>query len=191
MAKSVKRSTPSKKLPSASKTGKPKPGAVIAAVKKAITPSGKKKTDKLVLYVDSSFFFPLDSDFGYTDDFQAGRYTKRADQMLQAPILLPVGAKIFTITMYYKNTTTEPMLFIYLKKHIDHHAFSGEVEVSFESLPQGMLAPDNFLGKVVNHFENAGVIKDKYLYFLQVQSTGKTDEKIMKTVRGMRIEYQL
>jgi hypothetical protein len=44
---------------------------------------------------------------------------------------LPVGAKIITITMYYKNTSSEPMMVTYLKKHIDHHAFSGEVEVFF------------------------------------------------------------
>jgi hypothetical protein len=105
-------------------------------------------------------------------------------------LLLPVGAKIITITIYYVNTTSEQMMFIFLKKHIDHHAPSGEVEVSFELLPSGTLPPDNFLAKEVNHFENSGVIRDKYLYFLQVQATGKKDEKNLKTVTGMRIEYQ-
>jgi hypothetical protein len=149
------------------------------------------KKERIVLYVDSSFFFPGDSEQGYIDDFQGGRYTLTPNQMLQAPILLPVGARIFTITMYYKNTSKEPMMVTYLKKHIDHHAFSGEVEVSFENLPPGTLPPDNYLATVINHFENSGVIRDKYLYFLQVQGTGKIDDEQIRTVRGMRIEYQV
>ena len=93
--------------------------------------------------------------------------------------------------MYYMNTSSEPMMFIFLKKHIDHHAPSGEVEVSFENMPPGTLAPDNFLAREVNHFDNAGVIKDKYLYFIQIAATGKPDDTNIRTVRGMRIEYQV
>jgi len=181
-----------------SKKAAAKSGKKTSPGKKAVSaksiPATKKlppKTNRVVLYVDSSFFFPEDSGHGYTDDFQGGRYTLTPNQLLQAPILLPVGAKIFTITMYYKNTSTEPMMVTYLKKHINHHAFSGEVEVSFENLPPGSLPPDNYLEKVINHFENLGVIKDKYLYFLQVQGTGKIDATKIKTVRGMRIEYTL
>lgn len=188
MAKSVKKTTRKQAVP-AKKSVKVKAGSVGKLLKKSVE-EPMKKLGNTVLYVDSSFFFPGDSDQGYIDDFQRGRYTKTPNHILQAPILLPVGAKIITITMYYMNTTSEPMMFIFLKKHIDHHAPSGEVEVSFETMPPGTLAPDNFLAKEVNHFDNLGVIKDKYLYFLQVAATGKIDETKMKTVRGMRIEYQ-
>jgi hypothetical protein len=188
MAKSVKKTTTKKSAP-AGKPAKEKAGFIGKLIKKAVK-GPIKKAGNTVLYVDSSFFFPGTSDQGYVDDFQRGRYTKTPNNILQAPVLLPVGAKIITITMYYMNTTSEPMMFIFLKKHIDHHAPSGEVEVSFESMPPGTLAPDNFLEKEVNHFDNLGVIKDKYLYFIQIAATGKPDETNIRTVRGMRIEYQ-
>jgi hypothetical protein len=40
-----------------------------------------------------------------------------------------------------------------------------------------VLVPDNYLATVINHFENAGVIKDKYLYFLQVQEPEKQTQQ--------------
>lgn len=107
-----------------------------------------------------------------------------------APIALPVGATIKTITIYYKNTSKEDMQFIFLKKHIDHHCFSGEVEVSLDFLPPATLAPDNFVAKVINHFDAGGLIKDKYLYFVEITNTIKSGEEV-RTVRGMRIEYTI
>jgi len=142
-----------------------------------------------VLYVDSSFFFPIISTDGYTDDFQSGRYTLVPDRGLQAPIILPVGTTIKSITIYYKNTTDSSMFVSYLKKHIDHHCPSGEVEVSLDNCPPGSSIPDDYLEKLIDHFDAGGVILDKYLYFIQIFGTGKFDDKQWRTVRGMRIEY--
>ena len=80
------------------------------------------------------------------------------------------------------------MQVIILKKHIDHHCFSGEVEVSLDFLPPATLAPDNFVEKVINHFDAGGLIKDKYLYFIEITNTIKTAEAV-RTLRGMRLEY--
>lgn len=141
------------------------------------------------LYIDSSFFFPPDSAEGYTDDSQAGRYTTTLNGMLQAPLVLPVGATIKAITIYYKNTSTESMPIAILKKSIDHYCFSGEVEVSLDNCPPGTSVPDNYLARLIDHFDAGGLIQDKYLYFIQAYSTGKIDEAQWRTLRGIRIDY--
>ena len=145
---------------------------------------------KHVLFVDSSFFFPAISSDGYSDEGQAGRRTLTASRLLQAPLLLPVGAKMISITIYYKNTTADQMQVAILKKHIDHHAHTGEVEVSLDFCPPASFPPDNFVSKVITHFDAAGVIKDKYLYFIQVLNTTKADDTKHRFLRGIRIEYQ-
>ena len=116
---------------------------------------------------------------------------KRADQMLQARFFCLLAQRLSPSPCIIRTLPLSQCFSFILKNISTKHAFSGEVKVSFESLPQGLRSPDNLLGKVVNHFENAGLIRDKYLYFLQVQRTGKTDDKHMKMVRGMGIEYQL
>ena len=141
-----------------------------------------------VVYVDSCFFFPAASSSGYIENFQEGRNTVTPGHGLMAALPLPVGATIKTITIYYKNTSKEQMQVIILKKHIDHHCFSGEVEVSIDFLPPATLAPDDFVAKLINHFDAGGLIKDKYLYFIEITNTVKTDREV-RTVRGMRIEY--
>jgi len=121
-AKKAATKKPTTKKAAAKKTATKKPATKRASSKTlqpktlGVTPTALPvKKEKIVLYVDSCFFFPGDSEHGYLDDFQGGRYTRVANQMLQAPILLPVGAKIITITMYYKNTSSEPMMVTYLK----------------------------------------------------------------------------
>ena len=143
-----------------------------------------------VVYIDSCFFFPGAHSSGYIENFQEGRNTSTAGHGLMAALPLPVGATIKTITMYYKNTSKEDMQFIFLKKHIDHHCFSGEVEVSLDFLPPASNPPDNFVEKLINHFDAGGLIKDKYLYFIEITNTIKTAEEV-RTVRGMRVEYSI
>ncbi|MBC7904348.1 MAG: hypothetical protein H7Y27_13050 [Gemmatimonadaceae bacterium] len=150
----------------------------------------REEKPKHALYIDSSFFFPADSSDGYTDDYQSGRYTNVGDRTLQAAIPLPVGADISTLTIYYKNTSDSPMQVAFLRKSIDHHCPSGEVEVSLDSCPPGSSVPDDYLEKEINHFDLSGVIQDKYLYFLQIFNTGKIDDKQWRTLRGIRIVYQ-
>jgi hypothetical protein len=141
-----------------------------------------------VIYIDSCFFFPGASSSGYIENFQEGRNTVTRGHGLMAPIALPVGATIKTITVYYKNRSKEDMQFIFLKKHIDHHCFSGEVEVSLDFLPPATVAPDDFVAKEINHFDAGGLIKDKYLYFLEITNTVKSGEEV-RTLRGIRLEY--
>lgn len=169
---------PLKKLP-----GKKKP-ATLKASGSLLAPRPSTK----VIYVDSCFFFPGASSSGYIENFQEGRNTVTAGHGLMAAIPLPVGSVIKSITMYYKNTSKEDMQFIFLKKHIDHHCFSGEVEVSLDFLPPATLAPDDFVEKLINHFDAGGLIKDKYLYFVEITNTIKTADAV-RTVRGMRVEY--
>ena len=177
----------------------PKKSASKKATAKKLVPSKKEAVTGLfpfprlssaVIYVDSCFFFPGANGSGYIENFQEGRNTTTAGHGLMAAIPLPVGATIKTITMYYKNTSKEDMQFIFLKKHIDHHCFSGEVEVSLDFLPPATNPPDNFVEKVINHFDAGGLIKDKYLYFVEITNTIKTAEQV-RTVRGMRIEYTI
>jgi hypothetical protein len=181
---------PAKKKPAKKAVGKqPAKSAKASAPKKFPIPIIRPIRASHTVYIDSSFFFPPNSAEGYTDDSQAGRYTTMLNGMLQAPLILPVGATIKTITIYYKNTSTESMPIAILKKSIDHYCFSGEVEVSLDNCPPGTSVPDNYLSKLIDHFEGGGVIIDNYLYFIQVYSTGKMDEARWRTLRGIRIDY--
>lgn len=143
------------------------------------------------MFIDSTFFFPFESAIGYIDHFQDGRSTKIANNALLAPILLPVKSVIKSITIYYKNTTKEDMQVVVLKKHIDHHTYSGEVEVTIDSCPPGVLAPDNYLAKLIDHFDAGGLIKPNYLYYIEIGNTIRKNEATVRSVRGMRIEYTL
>ncbi len=190
--KQAKRSSATKKnirSKSASKKAPVKRSRAAAPKKAAKKVPGPVLRLRHTVYIDSSFFFPPDNTEGYIDDSQAGRYTTTLNGMLQAPVIVPVGATITALTVYYKNTSTEAIPVAFLKKSIDHYCFSGEVEVSLDNCPPGTSSPDNYLAKLINHFEGGGVILDNYLYFIQLYSTGKIDEAQWRTVRGMRIDY--
>lgn len=80
------------------------------------------------------------------------------------------------------------MMVLILKYHIDHHAYSGEVEVSLDSCPPGSLPPDDFLAKFIDHFDAGGKILDKYMYLIQITDTyqGATG---VRALRGIKIVY--
>lgn len=180
------------------KAARKAPPATTTTTRKALKATATKTT-KLepvirakgshVLYIDSRFFFPGDSSLGYIDHFQEGRQTVVAGTGLVAALPLPVNAVIKSVTVYYKNTSKEDMQFFILKKSIDHHCPSGEVEVTIDFLPPATLAPDNFVSKYIDHFDAGGLIKDKYLYFIEVYGTGKPSEKEVRLLRGIRIDY--
>lgn len=166
-------------------TAKPVKSAKSVPAKKGIlTPVFKPKSKSL--YIDSSFFFPYNGG-GYTDHLQEGRVSATGASLI-APVLLPVGAVMKTVTVFYKNNTEEEMSVWILKYHTEHHAYSGEVEVTYESCPAGVNPPDNFLQKVINHFDAGGKILDKYLYHIEIGPTIKTatEERIL---RGIKIVY--
>ncbi|MBX3241726.1 MAG: hypothetical protein KIT80_12135 [Chitinophagaceae bacterium] len=188
--KNIKKTTakPVKKTAAKSKIAQKKLIKPIKAIPaKKITDIAIKPAKRLSLYIDSCFFFPSGGS-AYTDHFQGGRVS--GNGLLQAPILLPVGSVMKTVTVYYKNNTSEDIQVLILKYHIDHHAYSGEVEVSLDSCPPGVLPPDNFLAKVIDHFDAGGRILDKYMYLIQIVGTIKnaTEER---TLRGVRIVYTL
>jgi len=189
--KQPKRSPAPKKKTTVKKAAATRPAkrAKATAPKKGLPPLRPLFKASHTLYIDSSFFFPPDNTEGYIDDSQAGRYTTTLNGMLQAPLILPVGATIKAVTIYYKNTSTESMPIAILKKSIDHYCFSGEVEVSLDNCTPGVSVPDNYLAKLIDHFEGGGAIIDRYLYFIQVYSTGKIDEAQWRTLRGIRIDY--
>lgn len=178
MANSKKKSTTKKKKASAD-----------SKKKKAVTI--QKTTLSFTQYIDSSHFFPSDSADGYAEDFQGGRYTKINNKLLQAPVLLPVGATIQSMSIYYKNTSNEPMPVAVLKKHISHYCFSGEVEVSLDNCLPGFSAPDDYLIKIIDHFDAGGEILNNYLYFIQVFNTTKIDDTQCRALRGISISYML
>lgn len=163
--------------------------AVKTASKASKTAPALRIKGTHVLYVDSRFFFPGDSSLGYIDHFQEGRQTVTPGTGLVAALPLPVNAVMKSVTVYYKNTSTEDMQFFILKKSIDHHCPSGEVEVTIDFLPPATLPPDDFVAKFIDHFDAGGLIKDKYLYFIEVYGTGKPSEKDVRLFRGIRIEY--
>ncbi len=174
-----------------------KPAPKKTTTKKAAAPKAKtlgglfpRRAGNTVIYIDSCAFFPAGSASGYIENFQEGRNTVTPGMGLMTALPLPVGSTIRSITVYYKNTSKEDMMFIFLKKHIDHHCPSGEVEVSLDILPPAALAPDNFVEKFINHFDAGGVILDKYLYFIEITNTVKSMEEV-RTLRGMRVEYSL
>jgi hypothetical protein len=149
----------------------------------------KISTTTKLIYIDSCLFFPSQSVAGYSDNFQDGRNTVLPGLSLLAPLALPVNSIIKSITVYYKNTTNEDMQCMLLKKHIDHHAYSGEVEVTIDTLPPATLAPDNYVAKLIDHFDSGGLVKDKYMYYVEIDNTGKVSETELRTLRGIRVEY--
>lgn len=186
----LKKKTPKKAVRKA-------PPARAAVAKKTTKPAAKaakpisigRKSGTHVVYVDSRAFFPADSSLGYVDHFQDGRQTNVEGTALVAALILPVNAVLKSVTVYYKNTGKRDMQFFILKKSIDHHCPSGEVEVTIDFLPPATLAPDNFVAKFIDHFDAGGLIKDKYLYFMEVYGTGKPTEEDVRLLRGARIEY--
>lgn len=161
-----------------------KSAKTVPAKKGIIIPVPKPKAKSL--YIDSSFFFPYNGG-GYTDHLQEGRVAVSGNA-LTAPILLPVGAVMKTVTIYYKNNTQDELTVWILKYHIDHHAYSGEVEVTYEGCPGGVNPPDNFLQKVIDHFDAGGKILDKYMYHIEIGPTVKTATE-ERMLRGIRIVY--
>lgn len=156
----------------------------VSSTKKVIKITKRKRSK--VLYIDACFFFPPNNGV-YEDHHQDGRVS--VDGQLIAPILLPVGSVMKEVTIYYKNNTSEELTVWIVKHHIDHHAYSGEVEVTYEACLPGTLAPDNFLHKVIDHFDAGGAILDKYMYRIEIGTTMKsgTQERML---RGIRIKYK-
>lgn len=174
------------KLANIEKGGKKKNTAKAVPLKKEILiPALRPKAKSL--YIDYSFFFPYNNG-GYTDSFQEGRVAVAGGGPLVAPVLLPVGSVMKTVTIYYKNNTQQEISVWILKHHIDHHAYSGEVEVSYEACPGGVNPPDNFLTQVINHFDAGGKILDKYMYHIEIGETIKTATE-ERMLRGIRIVY--
>jgi len=136
----------------------------------------------------NSLFFPLNSADGYSDDYQGGRYTSSGDGTLQAPIVLPVGAKINTITVYYKNTTEDEIQVNFVRKNTEHWASTEEFLISYEGLPPAGVAPDFFSSVIINHFGD-NKIKEKYLYYIMISMVGKVSDTEIRTIRGLRIDY--
>lgn len=185
------------KKKSAKKAAKKASPPKAAAAKKALKTVGKPVKGSAgisskgahVLYIDSRYFFPAESSLGYIDHLQEGRQTVVTGTGLVAALPLPVNAVIQSVTVYYKNTGTEDMQFYILKKSIDHYCPSGEVEVTIDFLPPATVAPDNFAAKLIDHFDAGGLIKDKYLYFIEVYGTGRPHDNDVRLLRGIRIEY--
>ncbi|MEX6686061.1 hypothetical protein QTN47_01065 [Danxiaibacter flavus] len=148
------------------------------------------RAGKKIIYIDSCLFFPAYSSDGYSDDYQAGRYANSDDGTgtLQAPIVLPVGAKINTITVYYKNTTQDDIQVNFVRKHTEHWASTEEYLISYEALSPAGIAPDYFSSVVINHFGD-NKIKEKYLYYIMISMLGKLSDTEIRTIRGLRIDY--
>ncbi len=182
-----------KKAAAPAKNAAPKKAAP-APTKKLPMPLPKPvplpKAGKKIIYIDSCLFFPAYAADGYSDDYQAGRYANSADGTgtLQAPIVLPVGAKINTITVYYKNTTQDEIQVNFVRKHTEHWASTEEFLISYEGLSPAGTAPDYFSSVVINHFGD-NKIKEKYLYYIMISMLGKLSETEIRTVRGLRIDY--
>lgn len=183
--KTISKKLPTKKTAVAKKATKTTKTAKSSASSKSITLPPTKTRSKS-LYIDSSFFFPY-NDSGYVDYLQEGRVAKGGAALI-APIMLPVGSVMKTVTIFYKNKSKEDLSVWILKYHIDHHAYSGEVEVTYEACPPGSNPPDDFLQKVINHFDANGKILDKYLYHIEIGSTIKTTKE-ERMLRGIRIVY--
>jgi hypothetical protein len=189
---------PIKKKKSNTITVKKKVVVKKAAVKKIVA----AKTDKRpiaplpvirpkthTIYIESSAFGALNSADGYVDNFQDGRHAATPNRTLVAPIVLPVGAVLKSISIHYMNTTSSTVLALFLRKHADRHSPSGEIEMSFISLPNTALPPDNYLTVTDTTFPVGGVIEDRFLHYLEVPGTGNfgADGKI--TIRGVSIGY--
>ncbi len=158
----------------------------VVPKKKSPAPPAKKHT----IYIESSAFLPLNSADGYVDLFQRGRHAAVFGQSLAAPIVLPVGAVIQSFSIHYTNSTNDNVLAFFLRKHADRHCPSGEIEMSFISLSPGTLPPDNYLTVTDTTFPDGGVVKNKYLHYLEVPGTGNFGAAGIRTIRGVSIVYK-
>lgn len=174
----------SKKTPVKSKTSV-RTVPVKKAVRKLSVPLKPLRKKVKSIYIGSSFFFPPQAG-AYVENFQGGRVA--ASGILQAPILLPVGSAMKSVTVYYKNNTQEEILVLILKYHTEHHAYSGEVEVSLDNCPPGTRPPDDFLEKFIDHFDAGGKILDKYFYLIQFVGLYENGSEV-RALRGIRINY--
>lgn len=168
-----------------------KKGAVAAkktaaAKKPALLPAAAK-TYKV--YIESCAFFPMNSSDGYVDHFQDGRHAAVAGRSLAAPVVVPVKAKLKSISIHYTNTTKNTPIAFFLRKHADRHSPSGEIEMSFINLPPMALPPDNYLTVTDSTFPDGNVIQDKFLHYLEVSGTGDFGAAGRITVRGMSLIY--
>jgi hypothetical protein len=159
------------------------------AAKKIIAPLPVARPKKHTIYIESSAFGALNSADGYIDNFQDGRHTATPNRSLVTPIVLPVGAVIKSMSIHYMNTTSSNVMAVFLRKHADRHSPSGEIEMSFITLPNSTLPPDNYLTVTDTTFPVGGVVEDRFLHYLEVNGTGNfgADGKI--TVRGVSISY--
>ncbi len=154
------------------------PGFPIIPLKKTAT-----------VYIGPSAFFPGNSENGYIDLFQEGRCTALPNKDLYAPVILPVGATLSSISIHYINTTANPALCLFLRLHADRVSPSGEIEMSFISLPPASLPPDNFLTVTDNSFPDSNIIQDRFLHYLEIQGTGDFGGAGKVTVRGVSLTY--
>lgn len=178
-----------------------KKGAKKAAPKKkSIKISAKKASPKKLapvpvsakkhrIYIESCAFFPGNSADGYVDNFQAGRHAAVTNRALFTPIVLPIGAVIKSVSIHYTNSTDTTPMVLFLRKHADRHCPSGEIEMSFISIPPGVLPPDNYLTVTDTTFPDAGVVKNHYLHYLEVGGTGDYGAGGRITIRGASIVY--
>ncbi len=185
----VKKKAASKKL-SKKKITKVIPSKIAnkKAGAKALLPAPKAPR-KHRIYIESCAFFPGNSSDGYKDLFQSGRHAVVTNKPLFTPIVLPVGAILKSISIHYTNSTTTTPIAFFLRKHADRHSPSGEIEMSFINIPPGVLPPDNYLTVTDTSFPDAGLIKDKFLHYLEVSGTGDYGAGGKITVRGVSLVY--
>ena len=141
------------------------------------------------VYIESAAFFPANSTDGYVDLFQDGRRTATAGRSLTTAVVIPVGVVLKSISVHYTNSTPNPVLALFLRKHADRHSPSGEIEMSFISLPPGVLPPDNYLTVTDTTFPDSGVIQDRFLHYIEIQGTGDFGAGGIVSVRGISYTY--
>lgn len=178
-----------KKKKPAKKSAPKKVSKKISPKKAAGFPIGDPVVRKNTIYIHHSAFQPVNSSDGVVDNFQSGRHTAIANKSLSAPIILPVGAKIKSMSIHYTNSTTTNPMAVFLRLHSERVAPSGEIEMSFINMPPGVLPPDNFLTVVDTTFPDSGLIKDKYLHYVEINGTGNFGAGGKVTIRGVSIKY--
>ena len=141
------------------------------------------------VFIGPAAFFPGNSADGYTDLFQEGRCTVVANRDLHTTIAIPVGATLASISVHYINTTANPALCLFLRLHADRVSPSGEIEMSFISLPPATLPPDNYLTVTDNSFPDGNVIQDRFLHYIEIQGTGDFGAGGIVSVRGISYTY--
>ena len=88
-----------------------------------------------------------------------------------------------------RYATAQSPYAVFLRKHADRHSPSGEIEMSFISLPNTLLAPDNYLTETDTTFPNSGVIQDRFLHYLEIP-TGDYGAAGRITIRGVSLVYK-